>query len=60
MRGAAAAAAAERYWELTLRRRCMGLVMPLAVSVFAGPALAQPSFKTVRDMARECITTISI
>jgi hypothetical protein len=55
MRGAADAAV-ERYWELILRSWGAGLAMALAVSAFAEPAYAQPSFKTVRDMARECIT----
>jgi hypothetical protein len=39
-----------------LTRRGATLVMALAVSASAWPAHAGPSFKTVREMARECIT----
>ena len=38
-------------------KRCRArLAMALAVCVSACPAQAAPSFKTVREMARECIT----
>lgn len=39
-----------------MSRRGAVLLIALAVSASAMPAHAQPSFKTVKDMARECIT----